>query len=131
MLGATRQIESKGFKMTVQTTRDSIDHARKLIEEGKYVVDTDWSESQPSTDDENRFLEKHDWDEYANWHLAKDSSDDDKTKERYMFPYGDFKKVHRSGLIAAKQRAAQNHYDNVEKAADRLLQMIDERENKK
>jgi len=41
---------------------------------------------------------------------------------------GDFRKVHRDGLIAAKQRAAQNDYTDIEQAADELLEMIDKRE---
>ena len=32
------------------------------------------------------------------------------TKGRYKFPYGDFRTVHRDGLIAAKERAAQQGY---------------------
>ena len=34
-------------------------------------------------------------------------------------------------MIAAKQRAAQHGYSNIEKAADELLQMIDEKQGKK
>ena len=121
----------KELKMPVQTTHDAVEHARKLIKDGKYVVDSDWSESQPSAEDENKFLENHSWEEYSKWFLAKDTDDNQETKERHKFPYGDFKQVHRSGVIAAKQRAAQNDYHTVEKAADELLQLIDEREQSK
>ena len=41
------------------------------------------------------------------------------------FPYGDFHRVHRSGLIAAKQRAAQRDHDDIERAADELLVLLD------
>ena len=116
--------------MATKVNRDAVNHARKLIEDGDYVVDTDWSERQPSSDDENRFLEQHGWDEYSKWYLAEDTSEDKDNKGRYKFPYGDFKKVHRSGVIAAKQRAAQNDYSDVEKAADDLLELIDQKEGR-
>lgn len=43
-----------------------------------------------------------------------------------MFPYGDFRRLYRSGLIAAKQRAGEWDHDDVEQAADRLLQDVPE-----
>ncbi len=55
-----------------------------------------------------------------------DETADEETKDRYGFPYGDFRRVHRSGLIAAKQRAAQNDYADIEQAADALLSLLDE-----
>jgi hypothetical protein len=106
----------------------AVKHAKKLIKDGKYVVESDWSEAQPSADQENKFLDKHDWSDYGDWHLGFDTDENDDTKGYYKFVYGDLKKVHRSGVIAAKQRAAQNHYDEIEKAADGLLEMINELE---
>ena len=110
-------------KMSVNT--QAVKKAKDLIKKHQYVIDSDWSESQPSTDEENKYLDQHDWDAYGQWHLALDSGGGDETKEHYNFPYGDFRRVHRSGLIAAKQRAAQNHYREVEQAADELLKMLD------
>ena len=40
--------------MATKLNREALQHARKLIEGGDYVVDTDWSERQPSADQENR-----------------------------------------------------------------------------
>ncbi len=116
--------------MSVQTTHDAVEHAKNLIKSGDYLTDTDWSEVQPSSDQENKFLEENGYDAYSKWYLAKDTEENQETKGRHMFPYGDFKKVHRSGVIAAKQRAAQNKYNTVVKAADELLKMIDEKEGK-
>jgi hypothetical protein len=116
--------------MATKLNREALQHARKLIEGGDYVVDTDWSERQPSADQENRFLDRHDWDEYSKWYLAEESSEDRDNKGRYKFPFGDFRRVHRAGVIAAKQRAAQNDYPEVEKAADELLQLIDRKEGR-
>ncbi len=101
---------------------DGVAHARKLIDEGE--VDT-----APSTDEENRQIDKQGYDGYGQWHLAIDTEASQETKGRYGFPYGDFSKVNRAALIHAKQRAAQNDHDDVEKAADNLLQRVDQRDS--
>ena len=106
---------------------DGLTHARKLIDEGKVDTSTEWSDAAPSTDEENRQIDKDGYDGYGRWHLAIDTEASENTKSRYGFPYGDFSKVNRAALIHAKQRAAQNGHDDVEKAADKLLQRVDER----
>ena len=40
---------------------------------------------------------------------------------------GDFRPVHRSGLIACLYRAAEWRHKDVELAADELLQLLDDR----
>ena len=115
--------------MSVKLNQDAVKFAKGLIKDGKYVSDTDWSEAQPSTEAENRFSKDQGWDTYEKWFLGIDTEYDEGEKERYEFPYGDFKKVHRRGVIAAKQRAAQYEHSDIENAADELLQMIDQREN--
>ncbi|WP_201767082.1 hypothetical protein [Novipirellula maiorica] len=95
--------------------------AKSLVKSHQYVVDSDWGDAQPSSDDENKFLETHDWDEYAKWFLAVDPDAGKHTKGRFHFPFGDFGRLHRSGLIAAKQRAAQNNHPKIEAAIDELL----------
>ena len=65
-------------------------HARHLIDARQYVLDSDWGEVQPHTDDENRFLESHSWDDYAAWHLGLTDGAADETKARYAFVFGDF-----------------------------------------
>ena len=112
----------------MELNQDAVNHAKQLIKDGRYVVDSDWGEAQPFPNQENKFLDEHDWNEYGEWYLGVDAKEDMDTKGHYSFPYGDFKKVHRSGVIAAKQRAAHNHQDDIEKAADDLLEMINERE---
>jgi hypothetical protein len=109
-----------------RVNEEAVKQAKRLIREGKVDVESDWSEAQPSAGEENRFLEKYDWAEYGAWFLAIDKEANEETKDRYNFPYGDFKQAHRDGLIAAKQRAAQNDHSAIEKAADKLLKLIDE-----
>ena len=49
-----------------------------------------------------------------------------RTKARYAFVYGDFRRVHRSGLIACVYRAAEWRHKAVERAAYDLLQHLDD-----
>ena len=80
---------------------------------------------QPSADDANAFLEAHSWDDYAVWHLGLTEGATDETKARYAFVYGDFRRVHRMGLIACMYRAAEWRHKDVELAAHALLQDLD------
>jgi hypothetical protein len=109
-----------------RVNEDGVAKARELIEAGKYDS-TEWSDAAPSADDENAEVEKHGYEAFGAWHLAIDPDASEETKGRYAFPYGDFSKLNRAGLIAAKQRASQNDHDEIEKAADRLLEQLDEK----
>jgi hypothetical protein len=100
--------------------------ATRLINEGHVIADGKgaWSKHRPSADQENEFIRLHGFSEYAKWHLGIDARYPVNTKRRYKFPYGDFNSAHRCGLLAAKARARQNGYVEIEKAAAELLQMI-------
>lgn len=104
----------------------AVEKLGSMIDANQYVLDSDWSEAQPSTERENEYREKHGWEEFGQWHLAIDKTASEQTKDRYGFICGDFQRVHRSGLIAAKQRAAQNDHAAIEKVADDLLQKLDQ-----
>jgi hypothetical protein len=112
---------------TYRVNEDGVANARKLIDAGKYDDTTEWSDAAPSADEENAEVEKHGYEGFGAWHLAIDPDAGEETKGRYKFPYGDFTKLNRAALIHAKQRAAQNDHDAIEKAADRLLQHLDEK----
>jgi hypothetical protein len=103
----------------------AVARARQLIDSRQYVLDSVWSEVQPSADDENAFLESHSWAEYAEWHLGLTDGAADHTKARYAFVYGDFRRLHRMGLIACVYRAAEWRHKEVELAAHELLQHLD------
>jgi hypothetical protein len=98
---------------------------RALIEARQYVVRSEWGEVQPRAADEDAFLTTHSWDAYAEWHLGLAGDARDETKVRYAFVYGDFRRVHRSGLIACVYCAAEWEHKEVERAAYRLLQLLD------
>jgi hypothetical protein len=100
--------------------------ARELIEARQYVRRSEWGESQPRADDENHYLTTHDWDEYSAWHLGLTDGASDETKGRYAFVYGDFRRLHRMGLIACRYRAAEWGHKEIELAAHDLLQYLDE-----
>ena len=104
----------------------AVAHARKLIEGHQYVLRSEWGEVQPSAEDENDYLESHGWEEYAQWHLGLTEGAADETKARYAFVYGDFRRLHRSGLIACQYRAAEWRHKEVELAAHDLLQLLDQ-----
>ncbi|HWM11595.1 MAG TPA: hypothetical protein VNO82_19715 [Solirubrobacteraceae bacterium] len=103
----------------------AVAHAEKLIEARQYVLDSDWGDKQPRAPDQNAYLENHGWEAYAAWHLGLTEDATDETKARYAFVYGDFRRVHRSGLIACVYRAAEWRHKDVELAAHALLQTLD------
>lgn len=105
---------------------EAVDHARRLIDARQYVLDSDWGDRQPTADDENRYLDAHPWGDYAAWHLGLTDGATDETKGRYAFVYGDFRRVHRTGLIACVYRAAEWRHKEVELAAHDLLQRLDD-----
>jgi hypothetical protein len=111
---------------TYTVNPDAVARARKLIEARQYVLASDWGDSQPKADEENAFLTSHSWEEYASWHLALTDGANDETKARYAFVYGDFRRVHRAGLIACVYRAAEWRHKAVELAAHDLLQHLDQ-----
>ena len=103
----------------------AVERARELIEARQYVLDSDWGELQPRAAEENAFLEKHSWDEYGAWHLGLTDGASEETKARHGFVYGDFRRVHRSGIIACHYRAAEWRHKEIELAAHELLQLLD------
>jgi hypothetical protein len=107
--------------------KQAIARARRLIDARQYVLDSVWTEVQPDADDENAYLESHSWGEYGEWHLGLTDGANDETKARYAFVYGDFRRVHRSGLIACHFRAAEWRHKEIELASHELLQHLDSR----
>lgn len=104
---------------------EAVTFIRGLIDAHRYVLDSDWGQVQPSAEEQNAFLGKHSWSEYAGWHLGLTQDANDETKARYAFVVGDFRRVHRTGLIACVYRASQWRHKDVELAAHDLLQQLD------
>ena len=105
--------------------KDAVAKCRELIEAKQYVLDSDWGEVQPNAEVQNAFLARHSWAEYAAWHLGLTVGATDETKARHAFVFGDFRRVHRTGLIACVYRASEWRHKEVELAAHDLLQLLD------
>ena len=103
----------------------AVARAEQLIDARQYVLDSDWGDVQPGADAQNAFLKSHSWDEYAEWHLGLTEGAAEETKARYGFVYGDFRRLHRMGLIACHYRAAEWRHKEIELAAHDLLQHLD------
>jgi hypothetical protein len=103
----------------------AVERARRLIRGRQYVLDSEWGEVQPKAEAENAFLRTHSWEEYAEWHLGLTEGATDETKARYAFVYGDYRRLHRSGIIACHYRAAEWRHKEIELAAHELLQRLD------
>jgi hypothetical protein len=106
---------------------DAVAFARQLIDKRQYVLTSDWGQIQPRASDQNAYLKSHSWDEYARWHLGLTDGASDETKARYAFVYGDFRRLHRMGVIACLYRAAEWRHKEVELAAHDLLQYLDQK----
>ena len=119
--------------MTVKLNKSGYDHAQELVKEGRFVSDDRdaWSEHQPSPEQENEFIRRHGMGELAKWHLGIDDEKDEDTKGRYKFPYGDFEKVHRCGVLSAESRAGQYKHFDIEVAAAHIHGMIDASRSRK
>jgi len=107
--------------------RRAVTQARRLIDSGQYVLQSEWADVQPHAPEENTFLKSHSWTEYGAWHLGLTDGATDDTKARYAFVFGDFRRVHRSGIIACHYRAAEWRHKDIELAAHKLLQYLDKK----
>jgi hypothetical protein len=115
--------------MAVKLHRSGYEHAQELIREGHCVLDErdDWSEHQPSAQQENEFIERHGLREFGKWHLGVDDERPADTKGHYKFPYGDFQDVHRCAILSAESRAAQYDHEDIKSAAAHLHGMLEAR----
>lgn len=118
-------IDSRADRASYEVNDAAVHKARALIAGRQYVLDSDWGDVQPDAEAGNDYLDRHSWEEYAAWHLGLTAGANDHTKARYAFICGDFRRVHRSALIACVYRAAEWRHKRVERAASDLLQEVD------
>jgi hypothetical protein len=113
----------------IKVNMAALERAKMLINHGHIIADGKgaWREQQPSRAQENEFIQQRGFEEYAKWHLGIDERHGQNTKARYKFPYGDFENVHRSALLAAKSRARQYGYAEIENATIELIEAIEKR----
>jgi hypothetical protein len=111
---------------TYRVNRRGVAKARELIDARQFRVRSRWADVQPRAAEQNAFVKAHGWDEYAAWHLALTDGAADETKARYAFVFGDFRRLHRMGLIACYYRAAEWEHTEVMVAAHKLLLYLDQ-----
>jgi hypothetical protein len=110
---------------TYRVNPAGVEQARRLIDARQYVLDSDWGDAQPRAEAQNGYLERHSWQDYAAWHLGLTDGAAEETKARYAFVCGDFRRVHRTALIACVYRASEWRHKEIELAAHDLLQRLD------
>ena len=97
-------------------------YALSLIRQGKVNKKDAWSFS---ADDGNALLgDPPKYDVYKKWFLGHDTDANPETKEAWKYPFGKNGNVYRSGLIAIRQRAAQQGERDIFEAAGRLLDWV-------
>ncbi|HEX2048735.1 MAG TPA: hypothetical protein VHF27_13295 [Acidimicrobiales bacterium] len=101
--------------------------ARSLIDARQYVLRSRWADVQPTAAERNAFLASHSWGEYGEWHLGLTEGAPEETKARYAFVYGDFRRLHRMGLVACYYRAAEWYHTEIQQVAHELLLYLDGR----
>jgi hypothetical protein len=113
--------------MAVKLNRRAYEHAKALIGEGRFEFDERdaWSEHQPSALEESEYIRLHGFAEYGKWYLGVDDERPENTKGHYEFPFGDFRKVHRCGVLAAESRAGQYRHYDIETSAAHLHGMME------
>ncbi len=110
--------------MSLKVNQPALDFAKHLIDEGEYAINTQWSTNEPTPEQASRYLDAHGADDLGKWYLAVDT-DADTAEARYRLPYGDFKRVHLSGVIVAKRRAEKDADTEIVRAADELIDLFD------
>lgn len=120
-----RSLRDTGGMARYAVNEEAVAYLRDLIDKHQYVLRSEWGDVQPDAEAQNAYLERHDWSAYGRWHLGLTDGASEETKARYAFVVGDFRRVHRSGLIACVYRAAEWRHKAVELAAHDLLQHLD------
>lgn len=109
----------------IALNKTAVTHFISLISSGKIDRTSSW---EFTADDGNAILGKNDWEEYRKWFLGVRVGGNPETKEFYAYPIGKGGKVYRSGIIAAKQRAAQQGVTSIVLATQSLLEDVDKKQ---
>jgi hypothetical protein len=112
--------------MTVSLNARAFDHAKKLIKDGRYVLDDRdaWSEHRPSAKQENEFIAKHDIGEYARWFLGIDKRRTRTRRPGTNSRTATFRGCTVVGALGRVTRRPQKYFD-VELAIAHLHGMLD------
>ena len=117
--------DTHGVAASYAVNEPAVCKARELIDAHQYVLTSDWGDTQPGSDAQNAYLEEPLLGRVRRVVPRATDGATDATKGRYAFVYGDFRRVHRMGLIACVYRASEWRHKAIELAAHDLLQRLD------
>lgn len=111
----------------VKLNEKGFQFARQLLEEGKIIEPSSWE--PPSVDVENQYIEQFGIEAFSKWHLGVDTEANEETKGAWKFIFtSDFENLDRRGLVAIRQRSAQQGCDDIFEAAGKLLEAWPEKQ---
>lgn len=112
--------------MAIKLNEAGFEHAKELIKGGLEVEKKagDWEQHKATKDEIDKFLETHYLEEYGLWFLGINTDFPDNDKDRYVYPYGDLKIVHKDALATAIAQATKQGHKEIVEAASKLLEMI-------
>ncbi len=55
----------------------------------------DWTDHKPARSAANRFIQEHGFAAFGKWYLGEDDEQAEHSRQRYKFPLGDFRMIHR------------------------------------
>jgi hypothetical protein len=104
---------------------DAYQNAESIILRGEVDQKSVWAQTIPKKEAQEEFLSKNGMTEYAKWFLAVETDEPEDNPNRLQYLYGDFKKVHRSAILAIQAMAEKQNDTNIVIAAKELLRQID------
>ncbi|MBL8133831.1 MAG: hypothetical protein JNL42_18360 [Anaerolineae bacterium] len=110
--------------MPIKVNEAAIAHARQMVSEGRYRINSVWRDNQPTADSAAAYAAKHGADEAARWYLAFNPDMPSESPDRLLYPVGDFSNVHESGLRAARERAEVEGQAEIAAAAEDILEIF-------
>lgn len=105
--------------MSINVNQGAVEQALKLVADGQYALNTVWASNEPSAEQVEAFRSSHGDAALKNWFLALDDA------QQPVLPVGDFRRVHRSGVVAAKRHGEKTGNAAIVDAADSILDLFD------
>lgn len=111
--------------MAIKLNAKAVAHAEKLIKANEVEHAASWAENNPDKDEQARFLNTHNLEEYGEWFLGiDDAAEKSNSKDKYTYPIGDFNEIFQSAIQEAQQKAKSANHQEIANAAQNLLTLI-------
>lgn len=116
--------------MPIKIHPRGFEFAQSLIKEGK--VDHQYGQGKESQHgvtpaDTDKYLENHSIHDYGLWFLGINTHAQEGSINQYLYPYGDFEKIHRALVEKIIKQAHKDHHADIVHAAQELLDHIDKK----